>query len=107
MLVVLTTTPNHDEAERLAHSIVEFRLAACVQILPQMTSVYFWEGKIQRESEHLLLIKTLEEKFEELSAFIQENHSYEVPEIVAIGAEKVSGDYLKWIRDATSQNRER
>jgi len=79
MLVVLTTTPNPDEAERLARTIVEDKLAACVQILPTMTSVYFWEGKIQTESEHLLVIKTLEKKFDALSKFLQENHSYDVP----------------------------
>ena len=99
VLVVLTTTPSSAEAERLAQLIVESKLAACVQILPKMTSVYFWEGKVQTETEHLLLIKTLEEKFEELSKFITANHSYDVPEIVAIDAEKVSADYLKWMSD--------
>ena len=103
MLVVLTTTPNEEEANRLAHAIVEARLAACVQILPQMTSVYFWEGKIQTEPEHLVLIKTLEEKFDDLSEFIRANHSYDVPEIVAIDAKRVSDDYLEWIRDVTSR----
>jgi len=107
MLVVLTTVAVADEAERLAHAIVESRLAACVQVLPKMTSVYFWEGQVQNESEYLLIIKTLEEKFDELSEFIKQNHSYEVPEIVAIAAEKVAVDYLNWIRDVTSQNRER
>src|SRR5688500_4096129 len=100
MLVVFTTTSDLNEAERLAQSIVEKKLAACVQILPQMTSVYFWEGKVQTESEHLLLIKTLEEKFDELSEFIRANHSYEVPEIVAIDVAKVSDGYLSWIHDA-------
>ena len=99
MLVVLTTTPNSDEAERLAHSMVESRLAACVQILPKMTSVYFWEGKIQSEPEHLLLIKTLEEMFDDLRHFILENHSYDVAEIVAIDAERVSEGYLGWLKD--------
>jgi len=102
MLVVLTTVGNAGEGESLARSIVEAKLAACVQILPQMTSVYLWEGKVQCDSEHLLLIKTLEEKFDELSAFIRERHSYKVPEIVAIPAEKVSDDYLKWMREVTS-----
>ena len=97
MLVVLTTTPDTEEAERLAKLIVEEKLGACVQILPKMTSVYYWEGKVHTEGEHLLLIKTLEEKFDALSAFIKQHHSYEVPEIVAIDAEKVSGDYLKWM----------
>ena len=79
--------------------MVESRLAACVQILPQMTSVYIWEGKVQTEPEHLMLIKTLDEKFDDLQAFIIENHSYDVPEIVAIDAEKVSESYLSWLRD--------
>lgn len=99
MLIVLTTTPNSEEAERLARLIVEEKLAACAQILPTMTSVYFWEGKVHRESEHLLLIKTLDDKFDALSDFIRQHHSYEVPEIVAIDAEKVSDDYLKWMAD--------
>jgi periplasmic divalent cation tolerance protein len=99
MLIVLTTTPNEDEAGRLAHSIVESKLAACVQILPKMTSVYVWEEKIQSEPEHLLLIKTLEDKFYDLSEFIRKNHSYEVPEIVAIKADKVSDGYLKWMQE--------
>jgi periplasmic divalent cation tolerance protein len=107
MIVVLTTTPHTEEAQRLAREIVDARLAACVQILPQITSVYFWEGKVHTEPEHLLLIKTLEEKFDELSEFIRAKHSYDVPEIVAIAAEKVSHDYLMWMRGVTSQNRER
>jgi periplasmic divalent cation tolerance protein len=97
MLVVMTTAPDKAEAEKLAGSMIEEKLAACVQILPQMTSVYFWEGKVQNEPEHLLLIKTLEEKFDELSEFIRANHSYEVPEIVAIEAENVSEAYLNWL----------
>lgn len=99
MLVVLTTVATAAEAENLAEKIVSAKLAACVQILPQMTSVYFWEGKIEKESEHLLLIKTLEEKFDELSKFIRENHSYEVPEIVALHAENVSESYLEWMEN--------
>lgn len=99
MLVVLTTTANTSEANELAHKIVEAKLAACVQILPKMTSVYFWEGKVQSEPEHLLLVKTLEEKFEALSEFIRKNHSYDVPEIVALRAEDVSAGYLEWMAD--------
>ena len=96
MLIVLTTTPTTEEAEALAEKIVAARVAACVQILPQMTSVYVWEGKLQKEGEHLLLIKTLPEKFDELSDFITANHSYKVPEIVAIDAARVSEPYLEW-----------
>ena len=97
MLVVLTTVESAGEADSLARAIVESKLAACVQILPKTTSVYFWEGKVQTEPEHLLLIKTLEEKFDALSEFLQKNHSYDVPEIVAIPAEKISEDYRDWV----------
>jgi periplasmic divalent cation tolerance protein len=99
MLVVLATAPNIEESERLAQKIVEARLAACVQVLPPMTSFYFWENAVQKESEHLLLIKTLPEKFDELEKFIQTNHSYEVPEIVALKVDKVSESYSNWVRD--------
>lgn len=96
MLVVLTTTSTFEEADALAGKIVGSRLAACVQILPQMTSVYVWEGKTQRESECLLQIKTLPEKWNELKEFISSNHSYEVPEIVALDA-KAAEPYLAWL----------
>ena len=99
ILVVLTTTPNAEEAEVLAQKIVEAKLAACVQILPAIKSFYFWEGAVQAESEHLLLIKTLPENYVELENFIQINHSYDVPEIVALAAEKVSASYLEWMQD--------
>ena len=99
MLIVLTTTPNEEEAESLARKIVKARLAACVQVLPRMKSFYFWEGAIQADDEHLLLIKTLSEKFDELKDFILENHSYTVPEIVALRAEKVSESYFKWLKE--------
>ncbi|MDQ3324108.1 MAG: divalent-cation tolerance protein CutA [Acidobacteriota bacterium] len=100
MLVVLTTTPNEREAEDLAEKIVAEKLAACVQILPQMKSVYFWDGAVQKESEHLLLIKTLPEKFDVLAKFIQANHSYETPEIAALKAADVSENYFNWIKDS-------
>jgi periplasmic divalent cation tolerance protein len=98
MMVAVTTVPNMDEAESLADAIIQARLAACVQILPKMTSIYLWEGKLQKESEHLMLIKTLPEKWEELRDFITVRHSYDVPEIVAIDADRVSGPYLEWLK---------
>ncbi|MDQ3798019.1 MAG: divalent-cation tolerance protein CutA [Acidobacteriota bacterium] len=103
MLIVLTTAPNEEEAESLARKIVAARLAACVQVLPPMKSFYFWENAIQADSEHLLLIKTLPEKFDALRDFIQANHSYTVPEIVALAAEKVSESYLGWMKDYLEQ----
>lgn len=99
MIIVFTTTATLEEAERLSTGIVESRLAACVQILPPMTSIYFWEGETRKESENLLLIKTSEGKYDELEKFILANHSYDVPEIVAISAEKVAARYLSWMKD--------
>lgn len=103
MLIVLTTTPTLDEGELLAGKLVDARLAACVQVLPQMTSVYFWEGALQKEPEHLLLIKTLPEKWDELRDFITANHSYEVPEILAIEAAAVADAYREWTRSTISE----
>jgi periplasmic divalent cation tolerance protein len=97
MMIVLTTTPTIDEAEALATSIVELRLAACVQIIPGVTSVYEWEGSVQKEKEFVLLIKTLEIKWDELREFIEDEHSYSVPEILSIGTEEVSTKYQEWI----------
>lgn len=99
MLIVLTTTPNAEEAETLARKIIEAKLAACVQVLPAMKSVYFWKGAVQTDAENLLLIKTLPEKYDALEKFIREHHSYDVPEIVALAAEKVSADYLDWLKN--------
>ncbi|CAN5213676.1 divalent-cation tolerance protein CutA [soil metagenome] len=99
MLLVFTTCPNIQEADSLAERIVDLRLAACVQIMPMMTSVYIWEGKLQREPEHLLLIKTLPEKWDELQSLIVKYHSYSVPEIVAIDADRISTPYLKWMQE--------
>ena len=97
MLVVLSTVPSITEGEDLAQKIVGLRLAACVQILPKMTSVYFWEGKVQRDDEHLMLIKTIPEKFGELEKIIRENHSYDVPEIVAVESSNDSSKYREWL----------
>lgn len=100
MLIVLTTLPEIEAAADLAEKLVEAKLAACVQILPPMTSVYVWDGKIQKESEHLLLIKTLPEKYAEVEKFISEHHSYDLPEIVAVDAANVSPEYRKWLGES-------
>lgn len=97
MLIVLTTVADNESAEALARGIVEAKLAACVQVLPRMTSVYFWEGKVQSEGEHLLLIKTLEENYADLETFILAEHSYDVPEVVAIRTDHVSEGYRGWL----------
>ena len=99
MLIVFTTTSDESEGTALAEKLVEAKLAACVQIVPQITSVYFWEGKVQKDNEQLLLIKTSEVTYSELEKFISENHSYDVPEIVAISSENVAEPYRRWLED--------
>jgi periplasmic divalent cation tolerance protein len=96
-IVVLTTTSSNEEAAAIAASLVERRLAACVQIVPGIESVYRWEGEVTRDAEWLLLCKTLEERYDELERVILELHSYETPEILAIAAERVSEGYLAWL----------
>lgn len=96
-IVVLMTAASSEEGARLADMLIEANLAACVQILPKMESVYRWKGKIERESEVLLIAKTLHARFEELERRVRAMHSYETPEIVAIPAAEVSPPYLKWL----------
>jgi periplasmic divalent cation tolerance protein len=96
-LVVLTTVEKTDEGEQLARLIVESELAACVQILPPMTSIYRWEGKLEKASEILLLIKTTRAAYPALEKLIIQNHSYQIPEIISLTVEKGLKDYLDWL----------
>lgn len=96
-IVVLITAPAREEAERLAEILIAARVCACVQILPGITSFYRWQGKTERNREFLILAKTIKDKFFELEKIVLENHSYEVPEIVAVPAEEVSDSYLRWL----------
>lgn len=97
-LVVFCTCADEQEALRIAKSLVERRLAACVNALPRVQSVYRWEGEVKLESEYLLLIKTTEEHFGALRDSIAELHSYEVPELLAIPVWGGSDKYLAWIQ---------
>jgi periplasmic divalent cation tolerance protein len=97
VIIVFTTTPDRALANELADRLVHEKLAACVQILPQMTSVYFWEGEVRRDEEHLLLIKTTAERYAELEKFIRANHTYDTPEIAAVSVDKVDPKYLEWL----------
>lgn len=99
-LVVITTTETQKQAERLAALLVERELAACVQVLPQITSVYRWQGKVEQAGEFLLLIKTARAAYARLETAIKENHSYETPEIIALPVEAGSDQYLNWLKDS-------
>jgi periplasmic divalent cation tolerance protein len=97
VLVVLTTLEKQEDGERLAALLVERELAACVQLLPPMVSIYRWQGAIERANEVLLLIKTTRAAYPRLEITIKENHPYQTPEIVALPVEAGLDDYLNWL----------
>lgn len=102
--IVLTTTGSQAEAQKIAHALVERKLAACVNIVPQIESVYRWQGKVESATEWLLLIKTQAEVFERVRDAIKELHSYELPECVMLEVNGGSQEYLKWISENCSLN---
>jgi periplasmic divalent cation tolerance protein len=97
VIVVLTTLPEYPAALRLAEELVGEKLAACVNILPLMTSVYEWKGRLEKGQEHLLLIKTSAERYRALEARIRSSHPYELPEIIALPVTAGLQAYLDWI----------
>lgn len=100
-IVVFMTAANGEEATRLADMLVGAHLAACVQIFPEIESVYRWEGKIERQPEVLLLAKTTRAKFDDLEREVRALHSYDTPEIIAVPVLIGSGPYLEWLIKAT------
>ena len=96
-LLVFTNLPDRASAEKLAALLVERRLAACVNVLPPCTSVYRWQGEIQRDEEHPLLIKTTQDRYAELELLIRAHHPYELPEIIAVPIVRGQPAYLQWI----------
>lgn len=95
--LVLCTCPDAATARQLAEALVKERRVACVNIVPGLTSVYEWEGRIEAAAEQLLLIKTEAAAFDALESFIKANHPYELPEIIAVPILRGSVDYLQWI----------
>ena len=102
LIIAFVTTNTEKEASSLAQKLVEEKLAACVNIINNIRSVYDWEGEIHDESEHLLVIKSIKEKQDKIKAFIEKNHSYEVPEFISISVDDALPDYLQWVKDVTS-----
>ncbi|MHB8771082.1 MAG: divalent-cation tolerance protein CutA [Syntrophales bacterium] len=95
---VMTATDKREEAERIARSLVERRLAACVQIVGPVTSIYRWKGAIETAGEWLCLVKSRAECYEAIEQAIRSLHSYETPEILALPVAAGSRDYLDWLR---------
>ena len=98
--VVLTTSASEEEARKIARALVGERLAACVNIVPKIESIYRWQDKVEEAREYLLLIKTTESAFARLQEKLKELHSYELPECVALAMTAGSSPYLKWIDDS-------
>ena len=106
-LLVVTSLPDRESAEKLAVLLIERRLAACVNILAPCASVYRWQGEIQHDEEHPLLIKTVQDRYAELEASIRANHPYELPEIIAVRIADGLPAYLQWVESETHHNDER
>jgi len=100
-LLVLTNLPERAVAERLADTLIEKRLAACVNILAPCRSVYRWKGAVQHDEEHPMLIKTTAERYAELEKALRSGHPYELPEIIAVPIERGLPAYLEWVAAET------
>lgn len=101
-LLVLTNLPDRAAAERLADSLIDKRLAACINILAPCSSVYRWKDSVQHDEEHPLLIKTTAECYPALEAAIRAGHPYELPEIIAVPVERGLPAYLDWVATETT-----
>jgi periplasmic divalent cation tolerance protein len=98
--IVLSTCADHEQAERIAHRLVEQKVAACVNILPGVQSIYRWQGKVETAAEVLMVIKTSADLVPEVESTIAGLHSYEVPEFLVLPVFAGSHAYLAWLRDS-------
>jgi periplasmic divalent cation tolerance protein len=98
--VILTTAGSPDEARALGRGLVEAGLVACVQLLP-IDSIYSWEGKVEEDSEFLMLLKARSDRYEAIESYLLEHHSYDTPELLQLDVERGSGAYLAWIDSVT------
>jgi periplasmic divalent cation tolerance protein len=99
--IVLSTAGSEEEARKIARHLVDHQLAACVNIIPQVQSFYRWQSRVEESREWLLLIKTTAEQFSQVSDAINELHSYDLPECIAVSVEDGSAAYLEWIEHST------
>jgi periplasmic divalent cation tolerance protein len=100
--IALTTAASEDEARKIAHQLVERRLAACVNIIPQVSSIYRWQEKVEEAREWLLVIKTTAAAFAQVREAITELHSYDLPECICLTIEDGSPNYLQWISESVA-----
>lgn len=104
VLVCLCTCPDDASAGTIAAALVDERLAACVNVLPGVRSVYRWQGSVEHANEVLLMIKTTDDRIEALGARLQQLHPYELPELIAVEAVGGLGPYLQWVAQQTSND---
>ncbi|KAG2497353.1 hypothetical protein HYH03_004512 [Edaphochlamys debaryana] len=100
-IVVYVTVPSAEVGEALGSKLVESRLAACVNMVPGVTSIYWWDGKVNKDAELLLIVKSREELLPQLTAFVRANHPYDEPEVIGLPILGGSPSYLKWLHDST------
>src|SRR5574338_383690 len=104
VLVVLSTFPNPDKAAEVARTLVSEQLAACVNLVSQIRSIYRWQGEISDDTETLAVIKTTDERFEAMRTRLVELHPYEVAEVIALPIEAGHAPYLAWVADAVTKD---
>ena len=100
--VVLVSIPR-DEANKLAKSLVENHLAACINVVPKIESYFWWDNKLEHDEEALLIIKTTQQRFDELRAWVVENHPYDLPEIISLPLSDGLSDYIEWVKKETER----
>jgi periplasmic divalent cation tolerance protein len=99
-VVLLTTVPDANTGERLAKGLIDQEFAACINLLPAMTSFYKWQGKVECDSEQQLLIKTRRNKIDAIEQWLTDHHPYDVPELITLPISDSSQDYLQWLNDS-------
>lgn len=106
-VVVLATAPTREQAEQIEENVIQERLAACVTVVPHATSVYRWEGEVHKDQEVLLIAKTRAALFPALVARVQQLHSYQVPEVIALQVVEGAQNYLQWLARETRRDEDR
>ena len=100
-IVIYSTCPDIESAERISRHIVEQRMAACVNLIPGITSIYTWDGNSQRDPEVLLVMKSTKDRFDDIQNLRRDEHPYDLPELIAVAITESSPDYLEWIKQCT------
>lgn len=104
VIIIFITTPTLENAEKISDILIEKRLAACVSILGEVKSTFFWEGKIEKEKEYLVMIKTEDKIFDKVLNLIKSIHPYKVPEILALNVVTGNPDYIRWVKETVQKD---